>query len=185
MMVVWMFLGLYNRQIKSDITLTDLMRAMTIEQARGSIDDNIQTVVVIPTHHQDKKVLTLIRDILEYNHGVIRVDDGHNGDLYQDIATKYKENVVVLRHPRNMGQGAALQTGQKYAKEYTKAQYIIHFDSDGQHQTKDIQTFIDYADHNPDINIIFGSRFLPGSGKIPRVRARHKMIQLYFMKLFV
>ncbi len=33
-MLVWMFLGLYNRQIKSDIALTDLMRAMTLEQAR-------------------------------------------------------------------------------------------------------------------------------------------------------
>lgn len=185
-MVVWMFLGLYNRQIKSDIMLTDLIRAMTIEQARWTIDDDIQTVIIMPTYSQDTKVIPLIRDIVALGHGVVRVDDGHNGDLYTHIATSFKmDNVVILRHPRNMGQWAALQTGQKYAKEYTKAQYVVHFDSDGQHQIKDIQTFIDYADHNPDINIIFGSRFLPWSGKIPRSRVRHKMMQLYFMKLFV
>lgn len=184
-MVVWMFLGLYNRQIKSDIALTDMMRSLTIEQARWSIDDDVQTVIIMPTYRQDEKVIRLIHDILALEHGVIRVDDGYNGDLYQSIANKFKSNVVILRHPRNMGQGAALQTGHKYAQEYTKAEYVIHFDSDGQHQSKDIQSFTEKAEKNKDIDIIFGSRFLPGAGKIPPSRARNKKLQLLFMKLFV
>jgi hypothetical protein len=103
-MVVWMFLGLYNRQIKSDIALTDLMRAMTIEQARGRIEDDVKTVIVMPTYRQDTKVIPLIRDIVALGHGVVRVDDGYNGDLYTHIATSFKtDNVVILRHPRNMG----------------------------------------------------------------------------------
>lgn len=184
-MLVWMFLGLYNRQIKSDIALTDLMRTITLEQARWSIEDDIQTVIIMPTYRQDKKVIWLIKDIIDLGHGVIRVDDGRNGDLYQHIAQKFKENVVVLRHPRNMGVGAATQTGNKYAQEYTKAPYVIHMDSDGQHQVKDLDRFITCANENPDVDVVMWSRFLTGAKKIPFWRMVHKKLQLLFTRLFV
>jgi glycosyltransferase involved in cell wall biosynthesis len=78
-----------------------------------------------------------------------------------------------------------LQTGQKYIQEYTQAEYIIHFDSDGQHQTKDIQTFITYADNHPNVDIIFGTRFHSDSQAIPLSRIIHKKLHLLFARVFI
>jgi glycosyltransferase involved in cell wall biosynthesis len=67
----------------------------------------------------------------------------------------------VLRHPINLGQGAALQTGIEFAREQPGAAYFVTFDSDGQHQVSDALAMVQRLRDEP-YDIIVGSRFLDG-----------------------
>ena len=42
----------------------------------------------------------------------------------------------VVRHPVNLGQGAAIQTGIEYARSRPGAQVFATFDADGQHRVE-------------------------------------------------
>ena len=53
-----------------------------------------------------------------------------------DIALRAGAHVV--RHPVNLGQGAAIQTGVEYARSQPGAQVFATFDADGQHRVKDV-----------------------------------------------
>ena len=49
----------------------------------------------------------------------------------------------LVRHPVNLGQGAAIQTGVEYARKQPGAQVFATFDADGQHRVKDVAAMID------------------------------------------
>ena len=49
----------------------------------------------------------------------------------------------MVRHPVNLGQGAAIQTGVEYARSQPGAQVFATFDADGQHRVKDVVAMID------------------------------------------
>ena len=77
----------------------------------------------------------------------------------------------LLRHPINLGQGAALQTGMEWAARRSEFSVVVHFDADGQHDPASIETlllplFAGQAD------VVFGSRFLrrEDARRIPFVR---------------
>ena len=66
---------------------------------------------------------------------------------------------VVVRHPFNLGQGAALQTGVRYVLEASDAPYLVTFDADGQHRVEDALAMVQRA-REEDLAVVFGSRFL-------------------------
>jgi glycosyltransferase involved in cell wall biosynthesis len=74
----------------------------------------------------------------------------------------------VLRHPINLGQGAALQTGIEFALA-CGAELIVTFDADGQHRTADVTRLIDalQAEH---ADFALGSRFLGSAANVPSLR---------------
>jgi glycosyltransferase involved in cell wall biosynthesis len=63
----------------------------------------------------------------------------------------------VCRHPTNLGQGAALQTGIDYALQ-RDAKAIVTFDADGQHQPADALGMIDVLDRER-CDVVLASRF--------------------------
>jgi glycosyltransferase involved in cell wall biosynthesis len=67
----------------------------------------------------------------------------------------------VVRHPVNLGQGAAIQTGIEYARRRPGAQVFATFDADGQHQVKDVVRMIDRLGAD-NVDLVVGTRFDPG-----------------------
>jgi glycosyltransferase involved in cell wall biosynthesis len=65
----------------------------------------------------------------------------------------------VLRHPINLGQGAALQTALSYALRDGRARFFVTFDADGQHQVSDAVTLVERL-RAGDVDVVFGSRFI-------------------------
>ena len=113
--------------------------------------------VVIPAYQEEEAIARVIADVLQYTRDIVVVNDA-SSDNTATIARK--SGAVVLEHVVNRGQGAALQTGTDYALR-NGADIIVHFDSDGQHQAKDIPAMIQPL-LDGEADIVLGSRFLSG-----------------------
>ena len=65
---------------------------------------------------------------------------------------------IVIQHPFNLGQGAALQSGIDFALA-NGAETIVTFDADGQHNAADISRLVAALDEE-GAEFALGSRFL-------------------------
>ncbi len=86
---------------------------------------------------------------------MVCVDDGSR-DETGDAALRAGAHVV--RHPVNLGQGAAIQTGVEYARRQPEASVFATFDADGQHRVKDVIRMIDRLS-TEKADLVIGTRF--------------------------
>lgn len=118
--------------------------------------------VVVPAFNEAPRIGRTLENLLQVASSVVVVDDG-SSDNTREVALQYP--VWVLRHPVNLGAGAATQTGITFAVR-NGAEFVATFDADGQHQPQDLPILLKtLLDHDADI--VFGSRFLGQSVKIP------------------
>ena len=113
--------------------------------------------ITIPLYNDSKMILKVIKSLNDkgYNNIVV-VDDGSTDNGYELV--KNNTNAIIVKHIINRGQGAALQTGMEIAIN-RGAKYIVHFDSDGQHDPKDIDHMLNTLIEG-NYDIVLGSRFL-------------------------
>ncbi|WP_102141713.1 glycosyltransferase family 2 protein [Mycobacterium hubeiense] len=111
--------------------------------------------IVVPAFNEASVIGDVISDVRSVFAHVVCVDDGSR-DGTGDIALRAGAHVV--RHPVNLGQGAAIQTGVEYARRQPGAQVFVTFDADGQHQVKDVVRMIDRLSAE-DVDLVIGTRF--------------------------
>lgn len=112
--------------------------------------------LVIPLYNEGPVISEVLAAARETFPHIVCVDDAstdRSARLARDAGT------VVVRHPFNLGQGAALQTGIRYVLEATQARYLVTFDADGQHRVEDAAAMVSRA-RDEDLAVVFGSRFL-------------------------
>lgn len=117
--------------------------------------------IVIPAFNEEARlpaVLTELRRTLP-DHDLVVIDDGSR-DRTAEVAAR--AGARVLRHPYNLGYGAALQTGFKYALE-CDAPWVVQMDADGQHLPAEVPALVALL-ASGDCDIAIGSRFLAPSG---------------------
>jgi len=112
---------------------------------------------VIPAFNEEAVVKSVVSEIISKGFHVVVVDDCSHDETFQ-LATE--AGAWVLRHPVNLGQGAALQTGILFALSH-HAEYIVTFDADGQHRVQDAVKMIRVAKRKT-LDVVIGSRFLKG-----------------------
>lgn len=122
---------------------------------------NNSIAIVIPVYNEGVVVKSVIESLKlkRPNDIIIAVNDGSKDNSLKELLSI--ENIYVLSHDINLGQGAALQTGIEMARELD-TKYVVTFDSDGQHSADDIETFYHEIEEN-SLDIIVGSRFLKDS----------------------
>ncbi len=121
--------------------------------------------VVIAAYNEAGVIARVIADVRRRGYPVLVVDDGST-DTTAEIAGQ--AGAVVIRHPVNLGQGAALQTGIEFALA-RGAEFVVTFDADGQHRADDIAGLLKaLTDNNADFAL--GSRFLGASIDLPASR---------------
>lgn len=111
--------------------------------------------IVIPAYNEASVIADVVADVRAVFPNVVCVDDGGRDDT-GDRALAAGAHVV--RHPVNLGQGAAIQTGVEYARSRPGAQIFATFDADGQHRVKDVVRMIDRL-QTEDLDIVIGTRF--------------------------
>jgi glycosyltransferase involved in cell wall biosynthesis len=114
--------------------------------------------VVIPAYREGPVLRETVESLLPLQYEVVVVDDGSD-----DACIAHLQGLPVhyLRHPLNLGQGAALQTGTVYSLE-AGADYIVHFDADGQHPVDQIPRLLEPI-RSGTADVVLGSRFLKRS----------------------
>ncbi len=111
--------------------------------------------VIVPCYNEAGVLAQSLRPLLATDYVVVVVDDGSRDDTPAILSTL---PVRTLRHPINLGQGAALQTGMAYALA-AGADVAVHFDADGQHRVEDIDALLAPI-RAGDADVVLGSRFL-------------------------
>ena len=122
--------------------------------------------IVVPAFNEAGVIGEVIADLRSVFSNVVCVDDGSADDT-GDVALRAGAHLV--RHPVNLGQGAAIQTGIEYARRQPDAQIFATFDADGQHRVKDLVTMIDRLGVG-DVDIVIGTRFGPGVTRPPLLK---------------
>ncbi len=123
--------------------------------------NNHNLLVIIPAYNEEAnvgRVIAAIRACLPAA-DIVAIDDGSR-DQTAEAARLAGAGVVSL--PYNMGYGAALQTGYKYARE-NGYQFLAQIDADGQHDPAYILDMLDLL-RGGQADVVIGSRFLIDNG---------------------
>jgi glycosyltransferase involved in cell wall biosynthesis len=115
----------------------------------------------MPLYNEASIVGPVVEELRTHFPHVVCVDDGST-DGSAEVAEI--AGARVLRHPMNIGQGAALQTGMSYALAQPGIGFVVTFDADGQHRLVDAIDMVQRA-RSEDLAIVFGSRFLDSRTK--------------------
>jgi hypothetical protein len=116
--------------------------------------------LVIPAYQEEARLPALLAALAaaapEFR--VVVVDDGSRDAT---AALARAAGVTVLRHPFNLGYGAALQTGYKWALR-AGATLLVQMDADGQHDPAEVAALAAPVAAG-ELDLVIGSRFL-GAG---------------------
>jgi glycosyltransferase involved in cell wall biosynthesis len=129
-------------------------------------EHNADVSVVVPAYNEAQRVAAVVAGLRPHFGSVIVVDDGST-DETADLARAAGASVV--RHPDNLGQGAALQTGFAFALTDPAMRHVVTFDSDGQHRVEDALSLLATA-RETGVDVVLGSRFLEPGNAVPRAR---------------
>lgn len=127
---------------------------------------NDDVVVVIPMFNEASVIPDVVRSVRATFPRTICVDDGSTDGSAQLAEAA---GAIVVRHPINLGQGAAIQTGIEFALSRSDVGYVVTFDADGQHQVADVVRMVDEA-RGGQVDVVLGSRFLTGGDEVPPAR---------------
>jgi glycosyltransferase involved in cell wall biosynthesis len=122
-------------------------------------------IVLIPAFNEGSSIATVVSNVRSRCLRVLVIDDGSSDDTAQQAN---ESGAMVLRHPANLGQGAALETGFEWVRR-NHVTWAITLDADGQHDPDDALRMLRQArDHGLDVCL--GSRFLGRAEGIPLSR---------------
>ncbi|OGS20849.1 MAG: hypothetical protein A3J83_06480 [Elusimicrobia bacterium RIFOXYA2_FULL_40_6] len=91
-----------------------------------------------------EKAVNLLNEIAE-DYEIFVINDGSpddTGKVADGLAVKYPK-VHVVHHPKNLGYGAALQDGFKYADKF---EYVLFTDGDNQYDVYDFKKYLPLLD---------------------------------------
>jgi dolichol-phosphate mannosyltransferase len=150
----------------------------------------MKIVIILPTYNEKENISRMVPLLEEEifpqikGHDVrILVVDDKSPDGTADEVKRFMEkwdNIELLLGDKN-GLGAAYVRGMKYAMDQMGADAVMEFDSDFQHDPRDIPRLIEAMDAGADY--VIGSRYVPG-GSIPKEWGLDRKFLSVFGSLF-
>jgi glycosyltransferase involved in cell wall biosynthesis len=125
------------------------------------------TSVVIPAFNEAASIACVLRDLRHVAawHELLVVDDGSSDDTG---ATAMSAGARVIRHPHNLGNGAAVKTGIRQAT----GTFVLILDGDGQHRAADAARLVARLD---TYDLVVGARS-PGTQATAARRLGNSML---------
>jgi len=121
--------------------------------------------VVVAAYNEARAIRGVVAAVRQAGFNILVVDDG---SIDETGRIAQLAGAMVIQHPINLGQGAALQTGIDVAL-LAGAKFIVTFDADGQHRAGEIARLIDVLSTSR-ADFALGSRFLGRAVGIPPAR---------------
>ncbi len=124
--------------------------------------------IVIAAFNESRSIVKVVKDLKKGGYkNIVVVDDGSKDNTFELAKS---QNVFVVKHIINRGQGAALKTGIDFALKQG-AGIIVTFDADGQHNVSEIIKLISQVSSGK-FDVALGSRFLrkETAAKVPFMR---------------
>lgn len=209
----YFYITLLNTQTKDKFQLTRLISQTAIDKGYTENKDKIahrknewekdNFVFNIRCYNEDKAVGKVIDEIVDAGFSkIVLINDGSADTTLQVLLDKQKQYadkmLIVLSHTINRWWWAANQTGYNFIKKYgdeLQIKRFVGFDSDGQMDVKDMESFIkhiredeklwlDLENKKPDLYL--GSRFLEWSkvDNMPKFRKIILAIARLVTKIF-
>ncbi|MDA8105522.1 MAG: glycosyltransferase family 2 protein [Nitrospiraceae bacterium] len=124
-------------------------------------------LVIMPAFNEEKTIGHVIAEAQKNIPfcDILVINDGSE-DGTKTIAAS--GNAAVVSHPFNLGYGAALQTGFRFAvkKGYD---FVITMDADGQHVASSVQSLVAVMEEH-EADVVIGSRFIGTGYRMSPVR---------------
>lgn len=138
-----------------------------------------RTWLIVPIYNEAPVVGEVVRAALRTFPNIVCVDDGSSDD---SARITLEAGASVVRHPINLGQGAALRTGLDFALEFPSADYFVTFDADGQHRVEDALAMVTRLDTEP-LDVVIGTRFLDQRTRIGKPKRVVLRLAVLFERL--
>jgi hypothetical protein len=126
-------------------------------------------IAIVPARNEEGAVEGVVREIRAFDPGldVVVIDDGSTD---RTAAAASAAGAFVVRLPFNLGIGAAVQTGFKFALQ-GGYELAVRLDGDGQHDPAELPKLLAVLDRD-EADVVVGSRFVGGAGdhRGPRTR---------------
>jgi glycosyltransferase involved in cell wall biosynthesis len=115
-----------------------------------------KVLLIVPSYNEAANITGVLEGIASLRPAcdVVVVDDGST----DGTSARVTPPAICLRHVCNLGIGAAVQTGVRYARDNGYS-FAVQVDGDGQHPPDEVATLLAAYRMQP-ANIIAGSRYL-------------------------
>lgn len=189
-LLFYFYIDILNKHTKDKFQLTRLISQIAINQwykdnkeqiaHRHNIDRKDDFVFNIRVYNEEQAVGSVIDEILAaWFRKIVLINDGSSDNTLHVLQSKKQQYpdaiIIILDHTINRWGGAANQTWYNFIKHYgdeLKIKRFVGFDSDGQMDVKDMETFmkhistdeslwLDLENKKPDLYL--WSRFLEWS----------------------
>lgn len=118
--------------------------------------------IVIPAYNEENFIAEVLRRIAEvplksigFNSEILVIDDGSTDATAAVVEASSRPNIRLLRQPRNLGKGAAVQRGIKEAK----GEWILIQDADLEYDPMAYLPMLQAIGSQSEVSV-YGSRFL-------------------------
>lgn len=143
---------------------------------------NKDCLVIVPAYNEAQNIKKVLKDLNNYFENILIIDDGSNDKSIEILKSC---NVPFIKHPINLGQGAAIDSGFCFFLESNKYDYVITFDADGQNRAIDAHEMINFA-KKYKYDAVLGSRFknIEYLKQIPMLKRFVLILAKFYERLF-
>ncbi len=188
-LLFYFYIEVLNKHTKDKFQLTRLISQLAINQwyaenkeqilHRKNAGEKDDFIFNIRMYNEAQAVGKVIDEIVHaWFRKLVLINDGSTDATLQVLQSKKNQHqdclIIILDHTINRGWGAANQTWYNFIKKYgdeMKIKRFVWFDSDGQMDIKDMDTFMKHIAHDEKLGFDFehkkpdlylGSRFVDG-----------------------
>ena len=125
----------------------------------------MKRLIIIPTYNELANAPILIERIFKHipDSHLLIIDDGspdRTGEKIKEIQRRYP-GLFLLERASKSGLGSAYRTGFAWGLERGYEE-LIEMDADLSHRVRDLKKMIDAKELQPDVDLVIGSRWIPG-----------------------